>query len=136
MVRWCLYLRHLSSSAYEMIRETGTIMLPSQRTLRDYTYHTKAVVGLSSRVDQYLSTVAKLSSRMQRERCVIIILVRCLFVKTLHLTSTQVTHTSITCHSTSTLLIDGLTGFVDIGEINITYPSTRAKSAMMTSGTL
>ena len=56
-----------------MIRETGTIMLPSQRMLRDYTYHTKAVVGLSSRVDQYLSTVAKLSSRMQRERCVIII---------------------------------------------------------------
>ena len=61
MVRWCLYLRHLSSSAYEMIRETGTIKLPSQRMLRDYTYHTKAVVGFSSQVDQYLSTVAKLS---------------------------------------------------------------------------
>ena len=48
MVQWCHYLHHLSSSAYEMIRETGTIMLPSQRTLRDYTYHTKAVVGFSS----------------------------------------------------------------------------------------
>ena len=73
MVRWCLYLRHLSSSAYEMIRETGTIKLPSQRTLRDYTYHTKAVVGFSSQVDQYLSTVAKLSSCMERDKCVIII---------------------------------------------------------------
>ncbi|KAL5502150.1 hypothetical protein EMCRGX_G008874 [Ephydatia muelleri] len=29
MVRWCLYLCHLSSSAYEMIRETGIIKLPS-----------------------------------------------------------------------------------------------------------
>ena len=35
MVQWCLYLHHLSSSAYEIIRETGTIKLPSQRTLRD-----------------------------------------------------------------------------------------------------
>ena len=73
MVRWCLYLRHLSSSAYEMKRETGTIKLPSQRTQRDYTYHTKAVVGFSSQVDQYLSTVAKLSSCMERDKCVIII---------------------------------------------------------------
>ena len=34
MVWWCLYLRHLSSSAYEMLQETGTISLPSQRTLQ------------------------------------------------------------------------------------------------------
>ena len=38
MVRWCLYLRHLSSSAYEDVRESGAIRLPSQRTLCDYTY--------------------------------------------------------------------------------------------------
>lgn len=25
MIRWCLYLRHLSSSAYEMLRETGVL---------------------------------------------------------------------------------------------------------------
>ena len=25
MVRWCLYLRHLSSSAYETLHDTGTI---------------------------------------------------------------------------------------------------------------
>ena len=43
---------------------------------------------------------------------------RCIYVKALHLTSTQVTHTSVTCHSKSILLIDGLIGFVDIGDIN------------------
>ena len=52
---------------------TGTIQLPSQQTLRDYTYHTKAVVGLSAEVDQDLSTVAKLPSCMERDKCVIII---------------------------------------------------------------
>lgn len=73
MVRWCLYLRHLSSSAYDMTRETGTIKLPSQRTLRDYTYHTKAVVGFSNEVDWYLSSAAKLPSCMEKDKCVIII---------------------------------------------------------------
>ena len=42
MIRWCLYLRHVSSSAYETVRETGIVKLPSQRTLRDYTYTAKA----------------------------------------------------------------------------------------------
>lgn len=27
MIRWCLYLRHLSGSAYELIRESGVISL-------------------------------------------------------------------------------------------------------------
>lgn len=37
MVRWCLYLRHISGRGYEMMRESGVIKVPSQRTLRDYT---------------------------------------------------------------------------------------------------
>ncbi|KAL5510548.1 hypothetical protein EMCRGX_G006110 [Ephydatia muelleri] len=103
---WCggasTFVIRLSSSAYEMIRETCTIKLPSQRTLRDYTYHTKAVVGFSSQVDQYLSTVAKLSSCMERDKCVIIIFDE--------------------MHIRQDLKFDkhsgGLTGFVDIGNIN------------------
>ena len=35
MIKWCLYLRHLSGKAYETIRTSGCIKLPSQRTLRD-----------------------------------------------------------------------------------------------------
>ena len=40
LVRWCLYLRHLSSGGYELLRSSGILTLPSQRTLRDYIYTT------------------------------------------------------------------------------------------------
>ena len=74
MVRWCLYLRHLSSTAYETLRESGAIKLPSQRTLRDYTHHTKATVGFSKEVDELLRSAAKLTSCPDREKCVVIIM--------------------------------------------------------------
>jgi len=33
VIKWCLYLRHLSSKGYETLRQSGCIKLPSQRTL-------------------------------------------------------------------------------------------------------
>ena len=71
MIRWCLYLRHLSSSAYEMLRESGVIRLPSQRTLRDYTYYTKATTGFSDEVDRQLMEAAKIHTCPEREKYVI-----------------------------------------------------------------
>ena len=68
MIRWCIYLRHLSSSAYEMLRETNVIRLPSQRTLRDYTYFTKATAGFSADVDQHLIETIKIQSCPKREK--------------------------------------------------------------------
>ena len=53
LIRWCLYLRHQSSKAYETLRDSG-IALPSQRTLRYYTYSCKAATGFSSGIDQQL----------------------------------------------------------------------------------
>jgi hypothetical protein len=47
MIRWFLYLRHLSSGAYNLLRESGVVSLPSQRTLRDYTYYTSQCTGFS-----------------------------------------------------------------------------------------
>jgi len=41
MIRWCLYLRHFSRGAYEMLRESNVIKLSSRKTLQDYTYYTK-----------------------------------------------------------------------------------------------
>ena len=35
-IKWCLYLRHQSSHAYEMPRKSSCIQLPLRRTLRDY----------------------------------------------------------------------------------------------------
>jgi len=39
VIKWSLYLRHLSGKAYELLRKTGYIKLPSQRTLHDYTHY-------------------------------------------------------------------------------------------------
>ena len=38
MIKWCLYLWHLSRSSYELLKSSGCIKLPSQCSLRDYTY--------------------------------------------------------------------------------------------------
>ena len=51
MIKWCLYLRHRSSGAYETLRKTGCIYLPSQRTLRDYTHVAGSRMGFSKEVD-------------------------------------------------------------------------------------
>ncbi len=61
MIKWCLYLRHLSGKAYEMLRNTGILKLPSQRTLRDYTHYIPATAGFSSDVDEMLMATMKVS---------------------------------------------------------------------------
>lgn len=71
---WCLYLRHLSSSAYETLRKTGVLSLPSQRTLQDYTYYTEAPPGFSLGVDQQLMDAANINSCPEREKQVILLL--------------------------------------------------------------
>ena len=49
MIRWCLNLKLLSSSAYHALRTSGFLKLPSERTLRDYTHFVKTRPGFSSR---------------------------------------------------------------------------------------
>lgn len=74
LLRWCLYIRHLSGSAYELLRNSGVLKLPSQRTLRDYTYHTCASPGFSVGVDRQLMEAASIESCTYREKHVIIIM--------------------------------------------------------------
>ena len=50
MIRWCLYLRHISGKAYEAMRRSGILKLPTQRTLKDYTYYTSTTIGFSVHV--------------------------------------------------------------------------------------
>ena len=49
MIKWCLFLRHQSSRAYET--QSGCIHLPSQRTQRDYSQCVKSTAGFSEAVD-------------------------------------------------------------------------------------
>lgn len=102
MVKWCIYLRHKSSGAYEHLRDSGCIALPSQRTLRDYTYYVKATVGFSTEVDEQLGCAAKLDSCESFQKCVIMLM------DEMHIKEGLVYDK----HSGS------LTGFVDIGDIN------------------
>ena len=51
MIKWALYVRHLSGKAYDTIRESSLIAMPSQHTLRDYTYFVSSSVGFSTGVD-------------------------------------------------------------------------------------
>ena len=74
MVKWCLYLRHQSSSAYETICQLGCISLPSQCTLRDYTHYHSTAIGFSDEVDQQLMEAADISSLSEYQRCVAVIM--------------------------------------------------------------
>lgn len=74
MVKWCLYLRHKSSGAYELLRDSGCISLPSQRTLRDYTHYVNAAVGFSDELDLQLSRAAKIDSCEEYQKCVVMLM--------------------------------------------------------------
>ena len=71
-IKWCIYLRHLSGSAYDFLRESGCVALPSKRTLRDYTYYISTTIGFSDEVDKQLMSVADL--REERNRNVVLVL--------------------------------------------------------------
>ena len=73
-IKWCLYLRHQSSKAYETLRESGCLQLPSQRTLRDYSNCIKAGAGFSADVDRQLMQAASLLTCPAWQKLVVILL--------------------------------------------------------------
>ena len=73
MIRWCLYLRHQSSKAYDTLRDAG-LFLPSQRTLRDYTYSTTSGTGFSSSVDHQLLLASKATTCKEWEKYVAVLI--------------------------------------------------------------
>ena len=56
MIKWCHYLNHKFSTAYNLLRSSKVIQLPSQRTLRDYSHHYKSSSGFSVELDNQLMT--------------------------------------------------------------------------------
>ena len=74
MIKWCLYLRHQSSKAYETLRESGCIQLPTQRTLRDYSNCVKARAGFSAEVDRQLFQAAELTTCQEWQKLVVILM--------------------------------------------------------------
>ena len=74
MIKWCLFLRHQSSKAYELLRNSGCIHLPSQRTLRDYSYCQRSEAGFSTAVDLLLMKANSMSSCPDWQKLVILLL--------------------------------------------------------------
>ena len=52
LIRWCLHLRMLSGSAYDALHHI--LVLPTDRTLRDYTHFIKSGTGIQAEVTQQL----------------------------------------------------------------------------------
>ena len=99
MIKWCIYLQYKSSSAYEALRSSGVIKLPSGRTLRDYKHFAPSVVGFSDEYDKQLLDLAKKSGVLSKH---VGILVDEMYVK-------------------EGLVFDkhsgALTGFLDLGDV-------------------
>ena len=57
-----------------MLRESGCIKLPSQRTLRDYTHYVQACEGFSADVDVMLMNAVNVRSCPEREKYVILLI--------------------------------------------------------------
>lgn len=74
MIRWCLYLKHQSSKVYQTLRNSGCIVLPSERTPRNYSHCVKATAGFLIEVDRQLSQAAKLTSYPEWHKFVILLL--------------------------------------------------------------
>ena len=70
-VRWCLNIMLTSSKTYEILKDSGFIYLPSQRTLKDYTHWTKLKSGFNAEVFNYLKSEAKVDKMADWERWVI-----------------------------------------------------------------
>ena len=101
LIKWCLYLHHKSSGAYEMLRNSGVICLPSGRTLRDYRNFAPVSPGLSISTDKQLVDLANKNSESHGKY--VSILIDEMYVK-------------------EGLVFDKhngqITGFIDLGEIN------------------
>ena len=74
MIRWCLNLKLLSSSAYHALRTSGFVKLPSERTLRDYTHFFKVRSGFQVEVDKMLVRDMKLEELPEWKKHVVLLL--------------------------------------------------------------
>ena len=62
IIKWCLSIKLRSSSSYNALSNSGVLVLPSDRTLRDYTHFVKAQAGFSPEMGKQLQRKAKFNS--------------------------------------------------------------------------
>ena len=69
IIRFCLSLATKSGSAYDELRNSNVLVLPSRRTLRDYRNAIKPTVGFSPKVIAELCSLTKDFRNLQRYIC-------------------------------------------------------------------
>ena len=57
VIKWCLYLHHLSSKSYETICNSGIVNLPSSCTLREHKHLENTKIGFSIEADRQLTDI-------------------------------------------------------------------------------
>ena len=74
MIRWCLNLKLLSSSAYHAMRTSGIMQLPSEHTLRDYTNYFQNKTGFQHEINALLADESKVNELPEiRKYCGLVI---------------------------------------------------------------
>ena len=66
IIKWCLHMKFISGGGYHALRKSGLIVLPSERTLRDYTHSVRAGIGFLSEVDAQLMEEARVVEEVDR----------------------------------------------------------------------
>ena len=69
-IRWCLNIMLSSPKTYDIMRETDLLILPSQRTLKDYCNWFKPKIGFQNEVFIQLSEDYKVSTLNEAQRLV------------------------------------------------------------------
>ena len=70
LIKWCLNLKLSSGSAYHALKTSGFLILPSERTLRDYVHYFSSKPGFQSEVHKHLFNEANLESLPDSRRYV------------------------------------------------------------------
>ena len=97
-------IHHSLSGAYELLRKSGFVQLPSQRTLRDYTHYYTTTSGFSTELNHQLVRDSAMSSLKEYQRHI------CLIGDEMYV---HVKEDLVYSKSTGELV-----GFRDIGDIN------------------
>lgn len=72
LIKWCLHLKFLSSGAYRALRSSPLLVLPSERTLFDYTHFVKGCAGFSADVNAQLLEEADIREDSEKDRYVVL----------------------------------------------------------------
>ena len=103
MIRYCLSLAAKSPACYDEIRNSGILVLPSLRTLRDYKNYIRQEPGFQ---DKVVDELKKITSKFFGHQRYIVLLVDEMKIKS-----------GLVYEKSSNKLI----GFVDLGDADVTF---------------